>query len=165
MARDQNKQSSLKDEHEVPNEQFEKVQRLIETIPFVMHTLMHGYSIPEQTGLNKTQVRTLMMIHWHHSSNMGYISRRLNLEKGSFTAIVDSLRRKKLIELVPVPGDRRKKQVVLTDRGRKMVHSLQNSFAQHLKRNLAVLTEKQQTELFTAAETLRRIAEKLEEKG
>jgi DNA-binding MarR family transcriptional regulator len=165
MVKNRGNKSSLRDAHGNSKAEYEKLQRLIETIPFVMHTLMGGFSIPEQTGLNKTQIRTLMMIYWHHSSHMGYISNRLNLEKGSFTSVVDSIRRKKLIELAPVPDDRRKKQIVLTDRGRDMVQSLQNSFAQHLQSKLEVLTERQQKELFTAAETLRTIAEKLEDKG
>ena len=69
-------------------------------------------------GLNKTEERVLMMSRNHTGTTMQFLSREAGLEKGSLTAVIDSLESKGLVSRERDEKDRRSFIVRPTQAGR-----------------------------------------------
>ena len=72
------------------------------------------------------QIKVLMLLHHAGKASPGFISRHLNIQKGSLTAVLKSLRKLEMIVREEVDGDERSYRVSLTDLGREFVEQHQN---------------------------------------
>ncbi len=72
---------------------------------------------PETEGLNHSQRRTLMLLRHAGSQPMTGIVRHMNIEKGSMTAVVDTLIEKGLVHRERDLNDRRRVIISLTPEG------------------------------------------------
>ena len=67
--------------------------------------------------LNQTHIKTLMTLKFEGENPMSVISDKLNLEKGSFTPVANSLIDLGLIEKTPDCKDKRVYNLHLTEKG------------------------------------------------
>ncbi len=141
--------------------------KLLKTLPHLMHQLFHNVTHIEfsQTGedvkLNKTQQKTLMILYSEKSLNMSTLCRILNMEKGSFTSVIDNLIRFELVERKRDDKDRRKVHINLTAAGRKLVKQRMDLISKQIEQKLAVLSDKDYNRFINAVEILEDITAKL----
>jgi len=85
----------------------------------------------------------------------------INLEKGSFTSVVDGLIKKELVCRIQDPSDRRKILLELTEPGRELVIKGKKSMEMHIQSKLDALDPGDVETLFNALADIIMIAEKL----
>ena len=97
--------------------------KILKTFPFFMRKVFHDFHKQENMGqLTKTQHKTLMLLYFEEEQHMSGLSERLNVEKGSFTAVVEDLVENNLVVRKRDTRDRRKYILALTDIGQQIVH-------------------------------------------
>lgn len=111
--------------------------------------------------INQTQEHVLMVIGRHPDSTMSEISRRMGLEKGSFTTITDHLLTLKLIERNHSEKDRRRITLKLTPEGDALALRVHEAREAHLRSKLDSLSSIEQEELASALKTISGYAERL----
>ncbi len=96
--------------------------RALTTFPLFMHKVFHDFH-PDSgdLDLNKTQIKALMVIYIENSPHMTKVCYHMNMEKGSLTPVIDSLIEMELVQRSRNPDDRRKVNLNLTNKGRKLV--------------------------------------------
>lgn len=108
-------------------------------------------------GLNKTEERVLMMSSNHAETPMQFLSREAGLEKGSLTAVIDSLEAKGLVSRERDVKDRRSFIVKPTQAGERLAKEVDTLFLAHLTTLLDRLTEEDRLEFERAALTFARL--------
>ena len=137
-------------------------RKIIETFPLFMRKLFHGFPFYEsEFELNKTQQKTLHIIHYHKNTHMGEIAGHLNMEKGSFTPVVDALIEKGLIRRKRDKQDRRKVQLIITQKGLDFVVRFEEKMNNHIRDKITNLTEDDRKRFYRAIEDLNEIVEKM----
>lgn len=71
--------------------------------------------------INDNQVKVLMMLYHAGKVSPGFITHHLNIQKGSLTGVLRSLRRKELIVREDVEGDERSYCVALSKLGKEFI--------------------------------------------
>ena len=137
-------------------------RKIVESFPLFMHKMMQGFDFTDSSaGLNKTQEKTLHIIFYHGTTHMGDIISHLNMEKGSFTPVVDSLIEKGLINKERDHADRRKINLTLSDRGRRHVEKMEERLNDHLQEKLQALSAAERKRLLRVIDDLYELTEKL----
>ncbi|HHW73991.1 MAG TPA: MarR family transcriptional regulator [Firmicutes bacterium] len=131
-----------------------EIAELIGLLPMFMKTLLEGSAFGAEAGLNSSEKRTLIYIYKHEGSTMSEYSKKVGLERGSFTAVADSLEEKGLIGRVSGSDDRRICALVLTGEGKKIAREIDADFKRHLTAKLASLTSEELNNLRKALETI-----------
>jgi MarR family transcriptional regulator, organic hydroperoxide resistance regulator len=140
----------------------ELARMILETFPSIMRKLMHGiHRKVKDSNLNKSQYRTLFLVHYHKESTMGEISRHMNMEKGSFTGVVDSLIEQGLLKRKQDGQDRRKVNLEISEEGLRVIKKVEGMLYRELEKKLEVLTEKDREKFLHAVRDLHEMAEKL----
>ncbi len=93
-----------------------ELARLLRALGKTVRT--HVQATAEASGLTPPQMWALQ--HLDDSCHMGALGDRLGIDKSYVTAIVDGLERAGLVERQPDPGDRRVRNLVLTEEGRRV---------------------------------------------
>lgn len=120
------------------------IGRFLTAFPGLMYTLMHDYDPPESLiKLNKSEIRTMVILHINLGNNPSQISQKLNMEKGSFSSVIGNLIKKGLIEKIRDHEDKRKFQLVMTKEGQSLINDHMQSLVKHLEKKLAVLTDEE----------------------
>jgi DNA-binding MarR family transcriptional regulator len=128
----------------------------------LMHHLMQGYSQPDSSvKLNHTQWKTLFILSFIEKPSMSQMCKSINLEKGSFTSVVDGLIEKELVCRIQDPSDRRKILLELTEQGRELVIKGKKNMGMHIQSKLDALEPGDVKKLFNALADILTIAEKL----
>ncbi len=144
--------------------------KLLKTLPHLMYKMFHdvkNLEIPQTAGdvkLNKTQQKTLLVLFSEKRLNMSTSCKILNMEKGSFTSVIDSLIQLQLVERQRDTEDRRKVHISLTEAGRKLVTQRMDVIRKRIEHKLAVLSAKDYNRFINAIDELADITEKLGEK-
>lgn len=95
-------------------------------------------SVPEITGLKKNHYKIMGLLSHHDFLMSSEIGRRLDIEKGSITTLIDQLVDKGLVIRQSDPNDRRKWQVLLSTTGREQMNIL---LEQHSREIICYLQE------------------------
>lgn len=129
----------------------------------VHRTFFHGVDIRElNLPINKTQTKTLLAIYHHPNNKMSDISRRMSMEKGSFTTLVDHLIELGYVEKERSGEDKRRVRLCLTDSGIAVTKKIEQIFERRGAELLKQLTDDEQQELLQALITIDKCTEKLE---
>lgn len=137
-------------------------EKIFETFPFFMHTIMHDFPFQElQSELNKTQARAIHIISFYEKTTMGKVCSRMNMEKGSFTTVVDGLIEKGFVQRERDKNDRRKVNVTLTEKGKEQVVLFERKIEEHIRDKLSVLTTEEKQIFYRAVDDLARLVQKL----
>lgn len=137
-------------------------RKIIEAFPTFMHKMLKGFDFAAAgLTLNKTQQKTLHIIYYHKTTYMGDICSHLNMRKGSFTPVVESLIKKNLISRKRDQKDRRKIYLTLTEKGLEYTVMVEHKLNEHLVRRVEALSGIDQEKLLRAIDDINEIAAKL----
>lgn len=120
-------------------------------------------ALPE--GLNPTHFKAAMMLKFHEPMTMTELSRRLTLEKGSFTPVAARLIDKGLVEKVQSEEDRRVYNLVLSAEGRKLTDWLRKAHWRYIQSMLERLSPEEQEEYFDKMSRLNVLNNKITKGG
>jgi DNA-binding MarR family transcriptional regulator len=111
--------------------------------------------------MNKTQHKTVMILRSQGSKSMTELCSMLQLEKGSFTTIIDVLTEKGYVIRTKDEKDRRKHVIQLTQNGINFANGQINKLNEHLMKKLDKLSEDEMVKFLEAMKTLEEISNKL----
>lgn len=135
-----------------------------------MHEIFHDMKEFRFSGdvkelkLNKTQLKTLLVLYSQKESNMSTSSRVLDIEKGSFTSVIDNLIDCGLVERRRDENDRRKVRISLTEAGIMFVEDILLEMSRQVDKKLDVLSGEDKKRFVNAINDLAEITEKLGER-
>lgn len=125
--------------------------------------LKRGLKPAVSVKVNKSEVDLLMLVSRMPNHPFRHYARMIHLEKSSFSYVVDLLVLKGLVEKVEDPEDKRRKSLVITDKGNELVKELGKERDEFISNRLSVLTDEEKVELDQALETVKRLGEKIRE--
>lgn len=117
------------------------------------------YELPD--GLNKTHVKTIMMLNILGSVPMSTLSKMTLLEKGSFTPVANKLVKEEYIIKEQSEKDKRIYNLVLTKKGKKFAEDLGTAHMAYVEGIISQFDEDEKEEYFQAIRTINRITAKL----
>lgn len=122
------------------------------------HILIAPRAPPPESACTPTDLRALALILDSARSGdvltIGALGKRLGMNQPTVTAIVDRLVDRELVERLPVPGDRRKVGLTLTERGRQTGWTAFGSLVEDIHAGLSTASEVQ----LETAETVLKLA-------
>lgn len=112
---------------------------------FTRHRLSHG------------RFRVLVMLLRASDSGLSpaELAERTGVTRATMTGLLDGLAADKLLQRSENPQDRRQKQIVLTDKGRRLIERL---LPDHFRRVTALMTGLRPDELHTLVQLLNKVA-------
>ena len=111
----------------------------LDIFPEIMRILAEDFKPKVDIRLKKIEFKTLMEIKFSEGNSMSYYCEKVSLENGSFTYLADKLEKKGFIERIYDKADRRKKVLVLTEKGRAVTDEIHRQFEKHLMGKLDML--------------------------
>ena len=140
----------------------ELIFKLLRTLPSFLRRIVHSHHGKENTGkLTRSQHKTLMLLFFEKVPHMSGLAEHLNLEKGSFTAVVDDLVEKGLVDKERDNLDHRKYNLTLTKNGRDLISRKIEKSKIQLEKKLACLKEEEYSRFIRAVNDLYEITMKL----
>lgn len=98
-------------------------------------------------GLSRETFQILELLYNKGPQPIQKISDIFSIPSGSITYVVDKLEKKGLVERVPIPGDRRKTNVTLTDEGRRQFDLIFPKHVELISDHLSYATDEEKLEL------------------
>ena len=129
------------------------VMRFI-AVPEIWRLFTHDFVEKSRFNLKISEFKTLMHLHRVEGKPMGFYGHKVDVEKGSFTYLVDKLEKKGFVKRVFVEGDRRQKRLILTEEGHEVTKQIHQQFSAHFNKKLEQLSGKDQQKLYKALEML-----------
>ena len=137
----------------------------LEIFPEIMRILAEDFKPKVDIRLKKIEFKTLMEIKFSEGNSMSYYCEKVSLENGSFTYLADKLERKGFIERIYDETDRRKKVLVLTEKGKSVTDEIHRQFENHLMGKLDMLDAADKDTLIATIDTLKEIKTKIKERS
>lgn len=101
----------------------------------------------ESYGLDRETFQILEFLYNKGPHPIQKISDTFSIPSGSITYVVDKLEKKGFVARLPIPGDRRKTNVTLTEEGRSYFDTVFPKHAQLISDNLSFATDEEKLEL------------------
>lgn len=137
-----------------------KISVELNSAELIKYALFKDYHLPKDlANLNLTQERILMTIKNSLNLSMVAIARAVGLEKGPFSQTVDKLEALGLLKRIRSQSDKRLIHLQLTVAGTEMANKVEASMESHFSQQIALLTEAECEELFSALAALKKIAQ------
>ena len=114
-------------------------------------------------GLNFTHIKAAMTLYFHGKMTMSELSRRLVLEKGSFTPVAAKLIKTGYIKKEQTPADKRAYNLVLTASGKELTARLKNAHWRFMTAALGQLPPDEQDDYFELIRKLNRYNARIKE--
>jgi DNA-binding MarR family transcriptional regulator len=130
----------------------------IENVFFRAH--MKQYDFPK--GINQTHMKALLMLRHCGAQSMSELSKKLNLEKGSFTPVANKLIEEGFVFKERNENDKRVYILSLTELGTRTANKFKSDHLEFIKKYLEQLSEKEKKELDEALVTVTNIVERFE---
>ncbi|MDK2866854.1 MAG: hypothetical protein PWP51_1440 [Clostridiales bacterium] len=111
--------------------------------------------------LNHTHFKTLIILSFEGELPMSEISHKLSLEKGSFTAVANTLMKLGLIEKRQRPDDRRIYTISLTDEGKAFAEQYKADHRHFIRNRLTKLSDAEREAYFSSVRTINALTEKM----
>jgi DNA-binding MarR family transcriptional regulator len=139
-----------------------KIALELNSVDLLKYALFKAYSLPAELSIiNLTQERILMTIKNSINVSMVSISRAIGLEKGPFSQSVDKLEELNLVKRVRSSDDKRLVYLELTADGTVLADKVEESMQEHFLQRVSNLSSQELNDLYTALDTLNKIANKL----
>lgn len=123
--------------------------------PTLMYRIFNNYDPPEELShLNRTQIKTLVILYSNPNCSMSQISRHMNLQKGSFTTVTSSLLKLGYVEKKRDPGDKRSYKLILTESGANIAQLQILKAEAHLKKEFSKIPDSYYQKFLGAMEDL-----------
>ncbi|ONI44448.1 hypothetical protein AN640_05535 [Candidatus Epulonipiscium fishelsonii] len=143
-----------------------QLKNLLELAPtfinFIFPTIHRTKKILQAHDLKETHFKTLMFIKFNPNSTMSQISKKMQLEKGGFTPIVNKLLVSNFIEKITGEDDKRKSYLVLTEKGLSFTEQIKNEHSNYLENKLKNLSVSEQKLFHSVVEVLITLCQKAE---
>lgn len=130
----------------------------IENVFFREH--MKQYKFPE--GINHTHMKALLTLRVWGEQSMSDLSKKLNLEKGSFTPVAQKLIEEGYIVKERSKKDKRVYNLSLTKLGTETANKFKSDHLLFIKKYLEQLTEEEKKELDSALVTVSNVVDRFE---
>ena len=78
----------------------------------------------DETGLSRSQLMTLGRLHAHNGAGISAMGAHLGTTDAAASQLIDRLVNQGMVERRESPEDRRKKQVLLTDKGKAIIEGM-----------------------------------------
>ncbi|MFC5648797.1 MarR family winged helix-turn-helix transcriptional regulator [Paenibacillus solisilvae] len=98
-------------------------------------------------GLDRETFQILEFLYNKGPHPIQKISDTFSIPSGSITYVVDKLEKKGFVQRLPIPGDRRKTNVTLTEEGRSYFDNIFPKHVQTISDNLSFVTDEEKHEL------------------
>jgi len=131
----------------------------------MMRILSEDFKPKVDIRLKKMEFKTLMEIKFSEGNSMGYYCEKVSLENGSFTYLADKLEKKGFIKRIYDEADRRKKVLILTEKGQAITDEVHRQFERHLMGKLDLLDAADKDTLIATITTLKEIKSKIKERS
>lgn len=132
--------------------------------PTLMYRIFNNYEPPEELAhLNRTQIKTLVILYSNPNCSMSQISRHMNLQKGSFTTVTSSLLELGYVEKRRDTGDKRSFKLILTQSGKEIAEMQILKAENHLKKEFSKIPDKYYQKFIEAMEDLYHIGNQFKE--
>jgi DNA-binding MarR family transcriptional regulator len=131
---------------------------------FAKRSLEDFHTFTHDAGLTMPQMNVLMRLYYHGPCDMSGLLDTMLSTKAAVSQMVERLVQQGLVARGEVPGDRRARQVSLTDKGRAVVAASVAAREGWLKEIGQALTPVQKTEIAQALHTLATVATRAEGK-
>jgi DNA-binding MarR family transcriptional regulator len=112
-------------------------------------------------GITRREWRVIAVLAEHEGVSPSALAELTHLERGRVSALVTQLVDKKLVRRVPVPGDARRAQLVLTESGRAVYDDLLPQSAAFNREVLAVLSPQERETFDVVLQKLTEAAERI----
>jgi len=134
-------------------------------LPRFVHKTMKNSLEPsaERVGLSRSKLRAVMTIFKHGSVTMSCLGRRINVEKGTMTAIADALVGEGLIIRGRDEEDRRKVVLSLSPKGMQLAASCHQELSDAFHKRFIGLSDSERKKLLDGLRTVYGILEHIEE--
>ena len=113
--------------------------------------------------LNKNQKKVLLILKHHQGVSHTFLSKGLDLQKGSLTTLIDSLEEMELVKRETDPQDRRRVHLFLTKKGDSAIGAIMEGYSDYLQQLFSRLSveerEEFQRNLENAITIIRKIGE------
>ncbi len=98
-------------------------------------------------GLSRETFQIMELLYSKGPHPIQKISDTLSIPSGSITYVVDKLENKGLVQRRPIPGDRRKSNVTLTEAGQSYFDDIFPKHARTISDNLSFVTDEEKLQL------------------
>ncbi|MDD5017985.1 MAG: MarR family winged helix-turn-helix transcriptional regulator [Eubacteriales bacterium] len=123
----------------------------------------HVYkTIQQQTGIKKTQLKTLIFAHIHGGGYMSDYAEWLGIENSSFTTVADHLISLGYLKKTAGADDRRKSFLCLTEKGLEFADRSKEMHKQLFTEQIKKLPQKEQEAFFSHLSALHRLLDRLD---
>ncbi len=109
-----------------------------------------GDRLLNSTGLTDSQFNVLMLLRYQSTEgqlNQTQLGRMLLVNRSNVTGLIDRMEKAGWVQRVSTSGDRRVKQIKLTQSGRRLVERSEKSYFARIEEVLAPLSDAEQAEL------------------
>ncbi|WP_432664165.1 MarR family transcriptional regulator [Wukongibacter baidiensis] len=139
------------------------LQSILNIFPMITETFFENFLVSSDMlkDLNTTHTKTLMTLKYEGGSTMSEISRKIELEKGSFTPVANKLIKLGYIEKVQSVEDRRKSMLRLTELGHSFADRFQKEHTEYIYSQLDKLSEAEQDAYLAAINLVLSLSRKM----
>lgn len=134
----------------------ETLRKVFNLMPMLENAFFSNYFRDQEIDLdlNKTHLRTIMMLLLEGAVPMSFVSQKLGLEKGSFTPVAQKLIDINFIMKVKSEEDRRVSLLSLTNEGQQFATQLRDGHHQFMIHEIGKLSDSDQVQFQEALDTL-----------
>jgi len=115
------------------------------------------------TKINRSEMDLLLVLNEVPDQPFGFYGHHIHLEKSSFSYIVDLLVLKELVEKVEDQDDKRKKTLVLTKKGKKIVEELEKQYEEYYTKRISIFSEEELVALEQSVAVIKRLSKKMKD--
>lgn len=123
--------------------------------------LQRGFRPATKVKVNRSEVRLLLMLNDMPERPFRDYGKQLQVEKSSFSYIVDLLVLKELVNKVEDENDKRRKTLKITEKGYALIAELQQQHEAYLKERMSIFTEDEMDQLENAFNVISSAGEKI----
>lgn len=111
--------------------------------------------------LNHTHIKTLMILNFEGEKSMSVISDKVNLEKGSFTSVANSLIELGFVHKIRDTEDKRVFNLTLTSKGQEFAGEFAKNHLAYMVQKLECLTNDEKICYFASIQIINNITRKM----
>lgn len=134
-----------------------ELRSIIENVYF--RTFEVSLNLPMK--LNHTHFKTMMILNFEGEKSMSVISDKVNLEKGSFTSVANTLIGLGFVQKLRDSGDKRVFSLKLTNKGQQFAREFAKNHLAYMDLKLENLTEEEKNDYFSSIEIINKLTRKM----
>lgn len=141
----------------------ETIQSILGLFPMMTEIFFKNFQMSSDMlkNLNSTHTKTIMILRYEGRSSMSSISRKIELEKGSFTPVADKLIKLGYIEKVRSTEDKRKSLLQLTELGHTFAKRFHKEHTEYIYSQLNKLSEAERGAYLAAIDLFHCLSKKI----